>query len=57
MGCWLIRNLFRVNITKIFTPMTTASIVYIFKSVYFIRDFCLNKDFITRGEINYGYFL
>ena len=51
-----LRNLFRVNTKKIFTPMTTASIVYISNPVYFIRDFCLNKDVITSGERNYGYF-
>ena len=49
-------NLFRVNTTKIFTPMTTSAIEYILNPLYFILIFSLGVDFITKGKRNYVYF-
>ena len=51
-----LRNLFRVNTTKIFTPMTTSAIEYILNPLYFILNFSLGADFITKGKRNYVYF-
>ena len=52
-----LKNLFRVNTTKIFTPMTTASSEFILNPIYFIIDFVLGNDFIKKGKRNYAYFL
>ena len=51
-----LKNLFRVNTTKIFTPMTTASSEFILNPIYFIIDFVLGNDFIKKGKRNYAYF-
>ena len=52
-----LKNLFRVNTTKIFTPMATTSVEYILNPINFIIYFVLNLDFITNKERNYAYFL
>ena len=52
-----LKNLLRVNTTKIFTPMTTTSVEYILNPIYFIIDFALGEDFLTSGKRNYAYFI
>ena len=48
-----LKNLYRVNITKIFTPMTTSAfdffLIPIDNIIYFIKA----EEFITKGEKNY----
>ena len=52
-----LRNLFRVNTTKIFTPMVTYSCEYITNPIFIIVDFSLGEDFMAKGERrNYTYF-
>ena len=50
------KNLYRVNTTKIFSSMTTVIFEYIFNPIYFIIKFSLSKDFIIRGQRNFAYF-
>ena len=52
-----LKILFRVNTTKIFTPMATTSVEYILNPINFIIYFVLNLDFIKNKERNYAYFL
>ena len=51
-----LKNLYRVNTTKIFTPMTSVAIQYILNPIFFIINFVIDSDFITKGEKNYAYF-
>jgi len=51
-----LKNLYRVNTTKIFTPMTTTAIDYLLNPIILIFSFIFNKDFITEHERNYTYF-
>ena len=51
-----LKNLYRVNTTKIFTPMTSVAIQYILNPIFFIINFVKDSDFITKGEKNYAYF-
>ena len=51
-----LKNLYRVNTTKIFTPMASTAIQYILNPIFFIINFAKDSDFITKGEKNYAYF-
>ena len=51
------KNIYRVNTTKIFTPMDTSSCEYITNPIFIIVDFSLGEDFMAKGERrNYTYF-
>ena len=51
------KNIYRVNTTKIFTPMVTSSCEYITNPIFIIVDFSLGEDFMAKGERrNYTYF-
>ena len=50
------KNIYRVNTTKIFTPMVTSSFEYLINPIFIILDFSLNEDFMIKGEKNYTYF-
>ena len=43
------KNIYRVNTTKIFTPMVTSSFEYLVNPIYIILVFSLNKDFMIKG--------
>ena len=52
-----LKNSFRVLTTKIYTPMTTTFLDYIFNPIYMIIDFSFEDDFIIKGNKDYTYFL
>ena len=52
-----LKNSFRVITTKIYTPMTTAFMDYIFNPIYIIIYFVLEEDFINKGKKDYTYFI
>ena len=49
-------NLYRVNVTKIFTQMTSSAVEYILNPIYFIINFSLAEDYLTKGKRNYAHF-
>ena len=51
------KNCFRVLTTKIFSPMTTTCMEYIFNPFYMIYYFVAGIDFIPYGQRNYLYFI
>ena len=51
------KNIFRVVTTKIYSPMTTTFIEYIFNPFYFIYYFASGNDFKSFGKRNYVYFI
>ena len=51
-----LKNAFRVQTTKIYSPMTTTFMDYILNPVYLTIYFALNEDFLTKGKRNYAHF-
>ena len=51
------KNIFRVVTTKIYSPMTTTFIEYIFNPFYFIYYFASGNDFKSFRKRNYVYFI
>ena len=51
-----LRNLFRVETTKIFTPMAATSIEYILNPIILIIYFSLSLDFTINQEKKYAHF-
>jgi hypothetical protein len=51
-----LKNAFRVQTTKIYSPMTTTFMDYILNPLYLIIYFVINEDFITKGKKNYAKF-
>ena len=47
-----LKNAFRVQTTKIYSPMTTTFMDYILNPVYLTIYFALNEDFLTKGKRN-----
>ena len=52
-----LKNSFRVLTTKIYSPMTTTFLDYIFNPIYMIIDFSFEDDFIIKGKKDYTFFL
>ena len=50
------KNAFRVQSTKIYSPMTTTFMDYILNPIYLIIYFALNEDFLTKRKRNYAHF-
>ena len=50
------KNAFRVQSTKIYSPMTTTFMDYILNPIYLIIYFALNVDFLTKRKRNYAHF-
>ena len=50
------KNAFRVQSTKIYSPMTTTFMDYILNPIYLIIYFALNEDFLTKRKRNYVHF-
>ena len=51
-----LKNIYRVNTTKIFTPMITSSFEYLISPIFIIVDFSLGDDFMSVTGENYIYF-
>ena len=51
-----LKNSFRVQTTKIFSPMTTTFIDYILNPIYLTIYFAINEDFLTKRKKNYAHF-
>ena len=51
-----LKNLFRVQTTKIFSPITTTFIDYILNPIYLTIYFAINEDFLTKRKKNYAHF-
>jgi len=51
-----LKNLYRVNTTKIFTPMASTALEYFLNPFFFIINFAKDSDFKINGEKNYAYF-
>ena len=51
-----LKNAFRVQTTKTYSPMTTTFLDYILNPIYLTIYFATNDDFITKGKRNYVYF-
>ena len=51
-----LKNAFRVQTTKIFSPMTTTFIDYLLNPIYLIIYFALNEDFLINGKRKYAHF-
>ena len=51
-----LKNIYRVNTTKIFTPMITSSFEYLINPIFIIVDFSLGDDFMSVTGENYIYF-
>ena len=50
------KNSFRVITTKIYNPMTSSFMEYIFNPFYLIYYYITETDFISYGKSNFGYF-
>ena len=50
------KNAFRVQSTKIYSPMTTTFMDYILNQIYLIIYFALNEDFLSKRKRNYAHF-
>ena len=51
-----LKNLYRVNTTKIFTPMASTALEYFLNPFFFIINFAKDSDFKINGVKNYAYF-
>ena len=51
------RNIFRVVINKIYSPMVKISTDYLLNPVYYIIDYARRKDFFYGGKQNIVYFI
>ena len=51
------KNIFRLVTTKIFSPMTTTFVIYMFNPINLILSYFFKKDFKSHGESNLAYFL
>ena len=51
-----LKNAFRVQTTKIYSPMTTTFLDYILNPIYLTIYFALNEDFLKKGKRNYAHF-
>ena len=51
------KNIFRLVTTKIFSPMTTTFVIYMFNPINLIISYFSKKDFKSHGESNLAYFL
>jgi len=51
-----LKNSFRVQTIKIFSPMTKTFIDYVLNPLYLTIYFAINEDFLTKRKKNYAYF-
>ena len=51
------KNIFRLVTTKIFSPITTTFVIYMFNPINLILSYFFKNDFKSYGESNLAYFL
>ena len=51
------KNIYRLVTIKIFSPMTSTFVDYIFNPFYFIYYFLIEDDFLYHAKTNYAYFI